>query len=268
MYCVFDKYVVFPICLLCFRSVYSVLDMCRVSDQFTPWLTSDIKYMFRTRDKLKTAAIKAKSKILIGAYKRRQNKANALNTKLKRQYFSTKIQSCERNLKETWATINKLINKRSKTTSITSILEDDVIITKPDGIADSINKYFCSIGEQLSNNIPKKLNMFINEILLRIRTTFSFTPLTPEQLINSVSKFKTSKGFGVDNISSFYLKKSMPFLASGLSQILNLSMSIGQFPDSWKVARVAQFIKMVQLMIDLITDLSLSCQLFPDSLKN
>ena len=190
----FDKYVVFPICLLCFRSVYCVLDMCRVSDKFTPWLASDINYMFRTRDKLKTAAIKAKSAILMGAYKRIQNKANALNTKLKRQY-STKIQSCERNLKETWTTINKLINKRSKTASIFSILEDDVIITKPDGIADSINKYFCSIGEQLSNNIAKILNMFINENLLRIRTTFSFTPLTPEQLIKTVSKFKTSKGF-------------------------------------------------------------------------
>ena len=31
----------------------------------------------------------------------------------------------------------------------------------------------------------------------------------------------------------------MPVLASSLSQLLNLSMSIGQFPDSWKVARVA-----------------------------
>ena len=163
----------------------------RISVKFTPLLTSDIKYMFRTRNKLKTAAIKAKSTILMGAYKRIQNEANALNTKLKRQYFSTKIQSCERNLKEIWASINKLINKRSKITSITSILEDDVSITKPDGIADSINKYFCSIGEQLSNNIPKKLNTFINENLLRIRTTFSFTLLAPEQLIKTVSKFKT-----------------------------------------------------------------------------
>ena len=54
-----------------------------------------------------------------------------------------------------------------------------------------------------------------------------------------MSKFKTSKGFGVDNISSFFLKKGMPILASSLSQLFNLSISIGQFPDSWKVARVA-----------------------------
>ena len=104
------------------------------------------------------------------AYKRIRNKAIALNTKQQKNYFSAKIQSCEGNLKEAWATINKLINKRSKTTSITSILEDDVLITEPDGIANSMNKYNCSIGEQLSNKIPK-------------------------QLIKTMSKFKTSKGF-------------------------------------------------------------------------
>ena len=58
-----------------------------------------------------------------------------------------------------------------------------------------------------------------------------------------MSKFKTSKGFGVDNISSFFLKKGMPILASSLSQLFNLSISIGQFPDSWKVAMVAPIYK-------------------------
>ena len=80
-----------------------------------------------------------------------------------------KIQHREGNLKEMWATKNKLINKRCKTTSITSVVEDDdVIINEPDGIADSMNKHFCSIGEQPSNNIPNKSNPFINENLLNV----------------------------------------------------------------------------------------------------
>ena len=166
------------------------------------------------------------------AYKRIRNEANALNTKLKKQYFSMKIQSCEGNLKDTWETINKLIIKRSKTTSITSAVEDYVLITEPDGIADSMNKHFCSIEEQPGKNIPNKSNIFINENLLNVRTTFRFSPLTPKQLMKTMSEFKTSKGFGVDNISSSFLKQGMPILASSLSEFLNLSMSIGQFPDS------------------------------------
>ena len=54
-----------------------------------------------------------------------------------------------------------------------------------------------------------------------------------------MNKLKTSKSFGLDLISSYFLKLGMPIFASSLSQIFNLSMSRGIFPDSWKVARVA-----------------------------
>ena len=91
------------------------------------------------------------------AYKKIRNKANALNTKLKKRYFTDKIHSCEGNIKETRATINKLINKRSKTKNITSLKVDDETITTPDLLAESMNKYFCSVGEQLSKKIPRKI---------------------------------------------------------------------------------------------------------------
>ena len=86
----------------------------RVSDKFTLWLTSDIKCMSRTRDKLKAAAIKAKSTILMEACKRIRNKATVLNTQLKKQYCSMKTPTCEGNLKDTWATIDKLIDNDMK----------------------------------------------------------------------------------------------------------------------------------------------------------
>ena len=58
-----------------------------------------------------------------------------------------------------------------------------------------------------------------------------------------MSKFETSKGFGVDNIPSFFLEKGVPIFAGNLNELINLSMSIGQFPDSWKVTRVAPIYK-------------------------
>ena len=122
-------------------------------------------------------------------------------------------------------------------------MEDDVIITDSDGIANSIDKHFCGIGEQPNSNIPNKSNPFINENLLNVRTAFRFLPLTPVQLIKIMPQFTTSKGFGVDNISSFSLKKGMPILASNLKELLNLSMSIGPFPDSWDGDRLSPIYK-------------------------
>ena len=86
----------------------------RVSGKSTPWLNPEIKKVFRTRDKLKTAAVKSRSNILLAAYKQVRNRTNAMNSKLKREYFTDKIHSCEGNMKDTWSTINMLINKRPK----------------------------------------------------------------------------------------------------------------------------------------------------------
>ena len=73
--------------------------------------------------------------------------------------------------------------------------------------------------------------------------TFSFAPVTPKQLIETMGKFRTSQGSGLDCISSFFLKVGMPVLAGSLSRLFNMSMSLGIFPDNWKIARVAPIYK-------------------------
>ena len=41
----------------------------RVSERFCPWITPELKKICRARDKLKIAAVKAKSELLMSAYK-------------------------------------------------------------------------------------------------------------------------------------------------------------------------------------------------------
>lgn len=87
------------------------------------------------------------------------------------------------------------------------------------------------------------MNLLISNQILSPKSTFSFSPVNTEDLIKAMSKFKSSQGFCMDNKSSFFLKKSIPILSNRLSQIFNMSLSTGQFPDSWKVARVAPIYK-------------------------
>ena len=54
---------------------------------------------------MKVAAVKAKSELLMSTYRQMRCKANNLNSKMKRNYFSNKIQSCAGDTKETWKTI-------------------------------------------------------------------------------------------------------------------------------------------------------------------
>ena len=64
--------------------MHAPLQDMRVSNKYSPWLNSDFRKLSRQRDRIKTAAVRRKSAILMDAYKQLRNKANILNKNLKR----------------------------------------------------------------------------------------------------------------------------------------------------------------------------------------
>ena len=104
-----------------------------------------------------------------------------------------------------------------------------------------MNKFFYNFGEKLSKEITDASNVFLNSA--SAGSTESFSPLQPDHLLKVINKFKTSHSFGVGNICSYFFKVRMPILALSLSEIFNLSMSKGLFPNDWKIARVAPLYK-------------------------
>ena len=137
-------------------------------------------------------------------------------------------------MKETWNAINQLINKRSKTTNISSLTVEDKSITNNNEIADTTNDFFCNIGEKLSSNIPDTVNPLMNGDYSANSDSarFEFRMISPDDLVNVMVKFKKSNGFGVDGISSFFLKIGMPILAPVLCDIFNWSLASGTFPQN------------------------------------
>ena len=98
----------------------------------------------------------------MSAYKHIRCKANSLDRSLKTRYFTNKIRSCEGNIKETWKTMNQVINKRSKTTNIKALKEGDETITNTKCIADTMNSLFCNVGKRLAEKISAKPNPLLN----------------------------------------------------------------------------------------------------------
>ena len=228
--------------------MHAPLQDMRVSNKYSPWLNSDFRKLSRQRDNIKTAAVKRKSAILMDAYKQMRNKANILNKTLKREYFSKKLAACKGDLKQSWKTINLLLNKRSKTTNIDSLKVNEQEINKDHDIANSMNNYFCSVGKSLSDKIPAQSNPLLSHQYditypSNGREPFKFVAIDKGTIEKALNKIKTSHGSGVDNIASYFLKVAFPVISDSLCDILNLSLSSGIFPDSWKVARVAPIFK-------------------------
>ena len=190
--------------------MHAPLQDTRVSNKYSPWLNSGFRRVSRQRDRIKSAAVKRKSAILMDAFKQLRNKANILNKKLKREYFFKKLAACKGDLKQSWKTINLLLNKGSKTTNIDSLKVNEQEINNDHDIANSMNNHFCSVGKNLSDKIPAQPNPLLSHQYditnpSNGREPFKFVAIDKRTIEKALNKIKTSHGSGVDNIASYFL---------------------------------------------------------------
>ena len=76
-----------------------------------------------------------------------------------------------------------------------------------------------------------------------------------QEIRDALAKVKTTKGFGVDNISSFFLKLALPFAEYSLTLSLNTSIETSIFPELWKLEGLLLFSKMETGLTNQIIDL-------------
>ena len=199
----------------------------------------------RTRDKLKKSAVKSKSAPLFDSYRHVRDKVNALNTQQKKEYYHNKISACKGNMKESWKTINELLNKRSKSSNIDSLKESGSETVHKKDIPDAMNSYFCSVGKDLADKISPVANPLLSGDfeMNKAKAKFHFRTIEVQEIRDAFAKVKTAKSFGIDNISSYFLKLALPFIENSLAFMFNTSIETSMFPDSWKIARVTPIYK-------------------------
>ena len=174
---------------------------------YSPWVTPDLVRKRRLRDMLKSKAVALNSNILMQASRNIRNETNKLNSSLKREYFSKQIDKAEGDIKATWKTVNKLLNKKSKTTEIPHLDVDGEIITDTSKKAEELNKYFANIGKTLNSNFEKPVNDKKPESYLpKVNSIFKFKYVMGENVVKAISRLKTKRTYGLDKISSFILK--------------------------------------------------------------
>ena len=217
----------------------------RVSEKYCPWIDKDLRDLMRTKDKLKKSAVKGKSPILMDSYRQIRNKVNALNVQLKKQHYTNRISACKGNMKESWKAMNELLNKRSKSSSIDCLKESGTETRNKKDVSNAMNNFFCTIGRDLADKIQLAANPLLSGeyVVNKDKTKFNFKTIELKDVRDALAKVKTTKSFGVDNISSYFLKLALPYIENSLAFLFNTSIETSQFPDSWKVARITPIFK-------------------------
>ena len=113
------------------------------------------------------------SEVLRQAYRNPKNQINRENDWLKRDYFSRKIYENDGNIKGTWKIVNKLIDRRSKTTEIPYLDvggaggggggEGGEIVSDLKHKVENLNDYFVSAGSALNSRFPGNTHVLFKQ---------------------------------------------------------------------------------------------------------
>ena len=136
-------------------------------------------------------------------------------------------------MKEFWKAINLLFNKRSKSTNIDLLRNQNKTISNKGEISQSMNSFFCSIGKDFASKIEGRYDplIFCDYFVNSNAAKFVFKSINAEQAREAIGKLKASKSFGDDGISNYFLKLAMPFIEDSLVYLFNTSLKTSQFPD-------------------------------------
>ena len=215
----------------------------RKSKEFSkPWVTQGLRSSIREKNKFFANGNET-------MYKLYRNRICSLIRVSKKQYFHKYFNDNLNNMKKTWDGINSLLHRKSTKVKSINALKDhfnDNRITKDASrIANVFNKFFASVGANLANKLPISLSNY-RDFLWKSRppnTSFFFRPITPSEVNNEILCLPNNKAHGLYSCPIKLLKCASQTISYFLSEMFNLSLSIGSYPSKLKMSKIIPVFK-------------------------
>ena len=128
----------------------------------------------------------------------------------------------------------------------TQLFYDGRLVTKPAGLASSMNKFFVHKVKTLRQKIPVVDSdplKHMKEAMRDRKCKFKMKHLSVEEVLKLIRGLKNSSATGVDYIDTRTVKLGAEVLAPAIQHIVNLSISESTFPDIWKWHKIIPLLK-------------------------
>jgi Reverse transcriptase (RNA-dependent DNA polymerase) len=177
-------------------------------------------------------------------YKLYRNLYNKLVRLAKKNHINDRLENSKKNPKKTWEILSELTGRSKSNLGVQSICSEGREYTDSLTKANIFNKFFCGVGEQISNSVePTAVNF--NEYLTENPNTIplEFGPITQAEFITIIDNLEAKSSTDIDGISNKMLKFLKFELATPLVHLFNLSIQTGNFPDKLKMSRTVPIFK-------------------------
>ena len=214
------------------------------------WITRGLLRSIKFRDKLylKLKRTEANTALYRQLQINLQN-YNCILKKLIRQtkmdYYNNKFDNLKSDIKNTWATIREIINKKVNKPVVPDYMTiNNKEIDNKYEIVNEFNKYFTNIGPTLAQSIHAPENKHYSDFLKTpITNNFNFSNVTEATVSKIIDSIKSKSSTGYDKLSSILIKKIKSPLIKPLVFLINQSLNSGVFPEALKVAQILPIYK-------------------------
>ena len=165
--------------------------------------------------------------------------------KAKLDYYNSLFTKFKDDIKKTWDTIKSVLNKTKNKKRIPDcLIIDGNEIKDKITIAEKFNDFFINVGPNFASQINSEgKRVFTSYLTRKIEHTFTFNPITQDDIAKIIAKFEPKTSTGHDNLSMKILKLISPSILEPLTIIISQSLSTGIFPNSLKIAKVIPLFK-------------------------
>ena len=208
-----------------------------------PWMTKELHKMRKTRDANRKKV--NEGHLDIRTYKAHKNLTRKKMREAEKQYYTDIFDEKKNGILNMWRIIGKTLNpsREKSQNAIGRLLIDGKNVTDDHEIAESMNTFFCTVGKNLSQKLPKSKVSFRHYLKNPQKHSFKFTPFTETFVTETVERLNKHKSPGPDGISNRVLSIAIENIKKPLTHIINLTMSKGVFPEQLKLAEVVPIYK-------------------------
>ena len=223
-----------------------------VGNKCKGWLTKGILISCRHKKHLYLLCRMSNNIVLKNFYKKYCKILTSTIRLAKKLHYNELISQSENKTKTAWSIIKSLTNKRADSSEEPMLNTEGKLIKNPQILAETFNDYFSNIVEELVTKIIKQDNNDLSKHSYKqyLVNAFKqpFVPIklksvTESEIYEIIKSLKCKTLYGYDEVPSWIVKLSMPFISSPLIYICNKMLSTGTFPTRLKFSQVFPLFK-------------------------
>jgi hypothetical protein len=218
--------------------------------RYNAWITKGIITSCKKKKELFTQTRISNNHKLKTYYKKYCSVLTKIIRSAKKLHYNNIIARSKNKMKSTWQIIHKEMGKPQPETFITKLETPNKTITNQTEIANTFNRYFTTIADNIRNNNNNNVKLQnknpIKYLVKQYTNPFpkiNWKYVSSHEIVNIIKGLKPKRTTGYDEISINILKISAPYIISPLTYICNTTLNTGIFPNRLKYAVIKPLYK-------------------------